>query len=242
MNILFVPHNKKEICHAYVPKNNHKCKNQVVLLMITDDGKRWHYLAVRSLSTFLREISSSNYGDFYCLNCFHSYQTLNKLKKREIVCNNQDYCHIDMPKKGGNILKYSLGDKSLKAPFTIYADLECLLKKEQSCQSNSKNSYTQTKAKHKPLGHSLSLICSFDQTKNRHNFFRRKDCIKRFCNDLKELATEIINYEEKEITLLKDKEVALYGSQKVCHICKEKFCYYKNEKSEYDLYHKVTDH
>ena len=199
MNILFVRHNKKELCHAYVLKNNYKCKNQVILLMITDDGKRWHYLAVRSLSALLRGISSSNNGDFYCLNCFHSYRTLNKLKKRERVCNNQDYCHIDMPEKGGNILKCSLGDKSLKAPFTIYADLECLLKKEQSCQSNPKNSYTQTKAKHKPLGHSLSLICSFDETKNRHNFFRRKDCIKRFCNDLKELATEIINYEEKKL-------------------------------------------
>ena len=45
----------------------------------------------------------------------------------------------------------------------------------------------------------MSLICSFDETKNRHNFFRRKDCIKRFCNDLKELATEIINYEEKKL-------------------------------------------
>ena len=238
MNILFVRHNKKELCHAYVLKNNHKCKNQVILLMITDDGKRWHYLAVRSLSTFLIEISSSNNGDFYCLNCFHSYRTLNKLKKRERVCNNQDYCHIDMPEKGGNILKCSLGDKSLKAPFTIYADLECLLKKEQSCQSNPKNSYTQTKAKHKPLGHSLSLICSFDETKNRHNFFRRKDCIKRFCNDLKELATEIINYEEKEITLLKDQEITLYESQKVCHICKQKFCNDKNKKSEYAPYHK----
>ena len=48
--------------------------------MITDDGERWHYLAVRSLPALLRGISSSNNGDFYFLNCFHSYRTLNKLK------------------------------------------------------------------------------------------------------------------------------------------------------------------
>ena len=41
----------------------------------------------------------------------------------------------------------------------------------------------------------MSLICPFDETKNRHKFYSRKDCIKRFCNGLKELATEIINYE-----------------------------------------------
>ena len=146
-----------------------------------------------------------------------------------------------MPEEGKNILKYSPGDISLN--LIIYADLECLLKKEQSCQNNPENSYTYRKAKHKPSGYSLSLICSVDETKNRRKFYRRKDCIKRFCNDLKELATEIINYEEKETMLLKDKEVTLfYESQKVSHICKEKFFYDKNKKSKYALHHKVRDH
>ena len=210
--------------------------------MITDDAKRWYYLTVRSLSTLLRRISSSNNGDFYCLNCFHSYCTLNKLKKHERVCNNHDYCRVDMPGEGKNILKYSPRDKSLKPLLIIYADLECLLKKEQSCQNNPKNSYTERKAKHKPSGYSLSLICSFDETKNRRKFYRRKDCIENFCRDSKELATEIINYKEEEMTTLTSDEVTLYESQKKCHICKEKFCYDKNKKSEYALYHKVRDH
>ena len=89
---------------------------------------RWHYLAVKSLRALFRGTTSSHHGDFYCLNYFHSYRTLNKLKKHEKACNN-NYCHVDMPKKGNNILKYSPGDKSLQAPFLIYADLECLLKK-----------------------------------------------------------------------------------------------------------------
>ena len=103
----------------------------------------------------------------------------------------------------------------LKVPFIIYADLESLLKKEPSCQNNPKNSYTQRKAKHKPSGYSLSLICSFDETKNRRKFYRRKDCIENFCIDLKELATEIINYKEEEMTTLTSDEVTLYKSQKV---------------------------
>ena len=65
MNILLVPHNNEEIRRAYISKYNHKRKNQVILLMITDDGERWHYLAVRSLSALLRGISSSNNGDFF---------------------------------------------------------------------------------------------------------------------------------------------------------------------------------
>ena len=80
LNILFVPHNKKEIGPAYISKYSHQRKNQVILLVITDDGKRWHCLAVRSLPALLRKILSSNNGDFCCLNCFHSYRTLINLK------------------------------------------------------------------------------------------------------------------------------------------------------------------
>ena len=59
---------------------------------------------------------------------------------------------------------------------------------------------------------------------------------------MKELATEIINYKEKEMTTLTSDEVTLHESQKVCHICKGKFCYDKNKESEFKRYHKVRDH
>ena len=35
-----------------------------------------------------------------------------------------------MPTENNNTLKYNHGEKSLKVPFTIYADLECLLIKQ----------------------------------------------------------------------------------------------------------------
>ena len=41
------------------------------------------------------------------------------------------------------ILKYDPRENSLKAPFAIYHDLECLLKKEQSGQNNPEKSYTE---------------------------------------------------------------------------------------------------
>ena len=43
------------------------------------NGKKWHYLAVKSLSRLPRGITSNHDGDFHCLNCFHSYKTENKL-------------------------------------------------------------------------------------------------------------------------------------------------------------------
>ena len=61
--------------------------------MITD-GKKWHYLAVKRLSALSRGITSYHDGNFYWLNCFHSYNTENKLKKHKKVCNDYDYFYV----------------------------------------------------------------------------------------------------------------------------------------------------
>ena len=38
----------------------------------------WHSLAVKKLTALLRGITSKHRGDFYCLNCLHSFATENK--------------------------------------------------------------------------------------------------------------------------------------------------------------------
>ena len=185
-NILYVPQNKKEIGVSYKSKYNRKRENQVVLLMIAD-GKKHHYLALKSiptangynrpiesLSRLLRRVTSNHDGDFYCMSCFHSICSDDSIRKHKRLFGNHNYCNVDMPEKNKNKLKYRYGEKLLKAPFIIYADLECLLKKEQSCQNNPKTSY------------SLDLICSFDKTKTRHYLYRGKDCIENFCKRLEQ--------------------------------------------------------
>ena len=100
--------------------------------MITD-GKKWHYLAVKNLSALLGRRTSNHHGDFYCLNCLHSYRT-----KYENKCKDHDYCYIGMPNENNKILKYNPGEKSIKAPFTIYSDIESLLEKMSTCDINLK--------------------------------------------------------------------------------------------------------
>ena len=78
LNILYVPFNTKKLEIAYKSKYNLIRDNQIILLMISN-GENWHYLAVKSLFRLLRGIPSNHDGDYYCLNCFHSYRTENKL-------------------------------------------------------------------------------------------------------------------------------------------------------------------
>ena len=106
--------------------------------MITD-GTKQHYLAITNLSAQLEGRSPNHHGYFYCLNCYNSYTSKNKLKEHEEICNNNDSCCVQMPKWFEKILKYNLGEKSLQAPFAIYLDLACLLKKTNLTKTIPKN-------------------------------------------------------------------------------------------------------
>ena len=120
--------------------------------MITDDDNRWHYLAVKSLPALLRGTTSNRHGDFYCLSCFHSYRTLNKLTKHERVCNNHDYCRIDMLKEHKILLNV------IKSSIYNLCRFRMSTKKMQYCQNNPENSYTEKKAKHKPSGYAWCSV------------------------------------------------------------------------------------
>ena len=135
-----------------------------------------------------------------------------------------------MPKENDKVLKYNHGEKYMKVPFIIYADLESLLEKMSACGNNLKNSTTKIN-KHTPFGYSFFTQYSFDATKNKLDYYKGKDCMKGFCKD----AAKKFDHEKKEMVLLALEES---HKQKACHICQKGFSTdYGNRK-----YHRVRDH
>ena len=47
---------------------------------------------------------------------------------------------------------------------------------------------------HIPSGFSMSTISSFKSIKNKHDVCRGKDCMKKFCESLREHAMKITNF------------------------------------------------
>ena len=128
-----------------------------------------------------------------------------------------------MPDADNNILQSKPGKKSLKNAFIIYADLECLLLKTNTCNNNPINSYKKAEALQKPSGYSLLTPCSFDKSENVQTYYRGRDYMKRFCDDLKEHVTRLTNYEMKPMDPVTEDEKESYESQKLCHICEKEF-------------------
>ena len=76
------------------------------------DGEKLHYIAlkieptedgfirpIKCLSRLFRGTTSNHNGDFYCFNCLHSFSTDNALRKHERLCENNDYCSVEIPTK-----------------------------------------------------------------------------------------------------------------------------------------------
>ena len=109
-----------------------------------------------------------------------------------------DYCYVGTPSEDNKRLKCNHGGESMKSPFIIYADLECLHEKMSTCHNNPKKSSSSKINMHTPSGYSLFTNCSFDLAGNKLDCCRGKDYMEKICKNLKEHATKIINYKKKK--------------------------------------------
>ena len=64
-----------------------------------------------------------------------------------------------------------------------------------TCADDPSKSSTEKKNEHEMCRYSLFTDCSFDKKNNQLNYYRGKDSLKRFCQDLKKQAKSITNFE-----------------------------------------------
>ena len=96
------------------------------------------------------------------------------------------------------ILELNHSQKFNKAPFKIYADLECLIEKIDGCKNNPEDTSTTKESEHIQSGFSTSTISSFRSIENKLDVCRGKNCMRKFCEFLIEHAIKIINFKKKK--------------------------------------------
>ena len=83
----------------------------------------------------------------------------------------------------------------------------------------------------------MSTIYFFRSIENKHDVYIGKDCMKKFCEPLREHAMK--NFKKKKINLLTKEQQESYENEKICYICKEKF---KNKHVKDKQYCRIRDH
>ena len=85
----------------------------------------------------------------------------------------------------------------------------------------------------------MSTISSFRIIENKHDVYRSKDFMKKFCEFFRQHAIKIIIYGNKKLKLLIKEQHESYENAKICYLCKEKF---ENKYLKDKEYRKVRDH
>ena len=62
---------------------------------------------------------------------------------------------------------------------------------------------------------------SFKSIENKHDLYRGNNCMKEFCESLREQAMKIINFKRKKMKLLTKEQQESYENAKICYISKE---------------------
>ena len=105
-----------------------------------------------------------------------------------------------MPPEGTKILQsnqYQISDKAL---YITYGELECLIEKIDECKSNLGNSSAAKVGENILSGFLISATSPLKIKENKHDVYRNKDCMKRFCEFLREHATKKTNFKKKKLS------------------------------------------
>ena len=105
---------------------------------------------------------------------------------------NKDFCNSVIPSKDSEILEFNQNQKYNE--FVICADLKFLMEKIDGYQNNLENLFPSQAGKHILLDFSMSTISLFVNIEKRHDIYRSKDCMKKFCESLREQEMKIINF------------------------------------------------
>ena len=62
----------------------------------------------------------------------------------------------------------------------------------------------------------MSTMWAFDNIENKYSLYHGKDCMKKFCNSLREHATSVINFERNKMSPLIKKKRTTFTSR--CNI------------------------
>ena len=207
-------------------KKEDERKHNIVLLLIKN-GDNSHYCLIKNLSALLTSQINNRKGKLYfCLNCLNGYDKPEKLDKHKEYCGEKESIKINMPPPN-TYLKFKNFLYSEKAPFTIYADFESLIKPLDSCDPDPNKSYTKKHQKHEPVSFSY-YIKSFNESvyeSKLRSYIKEKpeypDAIDVFINWLEEDVKKISKLGNKEMIITEEEEEQ-FNKASDCWICRKK--------------------
>lgn len=164
INVFGVEKNDNESKYRVVGPyfNSKQIREQHINLLLIQEGSCNHYVWIKHMSALIAsQINHGKRSVKMCNACLLSFNTEEAFEKHGTECNK---IVTSLPNETNRILEFKNQWRSLKVPFTIYADFECILKNIVSCHPDSSTSSTTSIKQHVPIAVSYFIKCSFDDS------------------------------------------------------------------------------
>ena len=199
-------------------------KHLVILFLITDLEKDFHYTLVTQPSRLISSQYNNHDGKIYiCWNCLNVFHKEDKFQFHKEQCMlNINLQNIIMPEEG-SVVKFRKYKNTNWFPFVVYADIECLTTKLITPDLNPESSYTIKTQSHKPISYVFRLV-SYNQLvmENKTLIYVGEDCMDNLVEELEYLVSLIYNKPEAKQIYEREDKINQANSH-VCHVCGKEF-------------------
>ncbi|KYM93403.1 hypothetical protein ALC62_15993 [Cyphomyrmex costatus] len=196
---------------------DYKRGRHVNLLYVQDgDG---HFACIKNLSRLVSTQINKHHGQKYiCDRCLH-YFSNEKLESHAVDCGKMNECAIRLPGTDDKWLEFRKYCRKERAPFVVYADLECVLKKTEDAAGSS-----YAYQRHEAFSTAYYVHCSYDSTLSEYRCRRGNDCVSLFASQLEALAHRVKNIitTNRPMDFTRD-DWRRFDSATHCHICERPF-------------------
>ena len=198
-------------------------KHLVVLLLITDLEKDFHYTLVNSQSRLISSQFSKHDGKiFTCWNCINTFYDEEKFQYHRDQCKENKTQNIVMPKEG-SVVKFKNYKNTSWFPFAVYADIESLTTKIETPDINPESSYTIKTQSHQPISYVFRFV-SYNQIvmENKTIIYTGEDCMDNLVEELEYLVSVIYN-KPRASPIYERQDKIRQANSDTCHVCGKGF-------------------
>ncbi|KYN04793.1 hypothetical protein ALC62_04331 [Cyphomyrmex costatus] len=108
--------------------------------------------------------------------CLHYFSSNEKLESHAVDCGKMNECAIRLPGTDDKWLEFRKYCRKQRAPFIVYADLECVLKKTEDASSAESYAYQ----RHEAFSIAYYVHCSYDSALSEYRCRRDNDCVNSY--------------------------------------------------------------
>ena len=205
------------------------------LLYIEEDEKQ-HYVYMKDFNRTMFTSTDHEHKKHYCMHCLENFRTneiLAKHRKDCIVINGVQAVELPEPYIDRNSVEripsvyFKNQHKQLPAPFTIYADFECITEKMSSCHPSDERSYTEKYQKHTDCGFGYKVVCHYDKIYSKDLIiYCEEDPVGEFLKFMQEEVQncqEVIKNHFNKPLKMSQRDESNFKKATRCHICQKKY-------------------